>query len=444
MIERQMQSRPYLPPDEVCAHVPEEFPLVFLGGGGRYCVLATEYSRVAPETMFERFVQQTKTTPFADLPFLTGYIGALSYDSRVKHWLGEEGAPDIVYRIYGALCFDRITGKLWHVREPSDGHRPQFQLDVDRLLHKTEQQGKLSRQDYPEVQLLPLATDQNYLRRVRCALADIKQGRYYQINLLRYFHGNPAPTRRGWLRRMGALGGPYSGMIETGKVRIVSFSPERFLALTPSSWGVQIKAAPIKGTMGRDSDPAVDRHLRRRLTASPKDRAELSMIVDLMRNDLHSVCEPQTVKVTDPGSVRSYATVHHLEAKIRGRLRNGLTMGELLQSVCPGGSITGAPKKEVVQAIRQYEGRQRGYFMGHFFAWDQAGQFNSSILIRTAVHERNLPYVTYGAGSGIVIHSSPEQEMAEVSTKCRVITEAGYSSTGDFENRLMSVQTGAP
>ena len=146
------------------------------------------------------------------------------------------------------------------------------------------------------------------------------------------------------------------------------------------------------------------------------------MIVDLMRNDLARIARRGTVSVPVPGRLVSAPTIHHLEAVVTARLAPGLTLGAFLAAVCPGGSITGAPKREVMTAIRAAEGRPRGYFMGHAFYLDDGGAFDSSILIRTLVKDGRNAYA-FAAGSGIVTRSDPHRELAEIDAKCRVVTE---------------------
>jgi para-aminobenzoate synthetase component 1 len=147
------------------------------------------------------------------------------------------------------------------------------------------------------------------------------------------------------------------------------------------------------------------------------------MIVDLLRNDLNRVSLADSVRVVCPHRLISHPTVHHLEAEIDARLRPDLTLGDFLDAVCPAGSITGAPKIEVMRAIQEFEGRDRGYFMGHIFYLDDRGRFDSSILIRTLVRDES-GLDEFAAGSGLVVHSDPERERREVEAKCRVVVES--------------------
>ncbi|HYX36540.1 MAG TPA: anthranilate synthase component I family protein [Oligoflexus sp.] len=262
-------------------------------------------------------------------------------------------------------------------------------------------------------------TDAMYQDTVRGALEEIRRGRYYQINLLRYWFSDDPISRRQWLAQLTKMGGPFSAYIEIPDLQMVSFSPERFFRVTTDAKGSWIETEPIKGTRPVSTDPELDRQQKAALLASEKDAAELNMIVDLLRNDLHKVCRPSSVKVLDPGSLQSFSNVHHRVARIQGLLQNGVSMGSLMRALCPGGSITGAPKHEVMQAIREKELRPRELFMGNILykdAW--TGRLDSSILIRTAVRKHRWEFA---AGSGLVIHSEPAEELAEILTKARVL-----------------------
>ena len=206
-------------------------------------------------------------------------------------------------------------------------------------------------------------------------------------------------------------------------LRLASFSPERFVRAWPAADGVHAETAPVKGTAARGRDAAADQALGAALLASPKDRAELHMIVDLMRNDLGRVSLPGSVAVPVATQLDSHVNVHHLSARVTSRLRPQLTLVELLAAICPGGSITGAPKREVMGAIRSYEARARRYFMGNLFYLDDRGRFDSSILIRTLVAEAPGEPWEMATGSGIVIGSDPERERAEIAAKCGVVTQ---------------------
>jgi para-aminobenzoate synthetase component 1 len=207
--------------------------------------------------------------------------------------------------------------------------------------------------------------------------------------------------------------------VEVPGLALASASPEVFVDVDASG---RIETRPIKGTRPRALTPADDERAAAALLASAKDRAELVMIVDVLRNDLGRVARIGSVEVLELSSLRSYAAVHHLVARVVAELRTGVTPAELLRSVFPGGSITGAPKQRAVELLREIEPCPRGFYTGCLFWFDDDGSMASSILIRSAIVTGGFAQV--GAGGGIVADSDPEAEWSEANAKARALTRA--------------------
>jgi anthranilate/para-aminobenzoate synthase component I len=172
----------------------------------------------------------------------------------------------------------------------------------------------------------------------------------------------------------------------------------------------------MKGTRPAHADPD-------ELRDSPKDRAELNMIVDLMRNDLGRVCEFGSLRVTDPRTIERHGSgVLQATATIQGRLRESSDLSDVLTACFPPGSVTGAPKVRAMQIIDEIEARDRGAYCGSVLVLDDSGAFVSSVGIRTA-HIAN-GVLSYSAGAGIVADSVPEDEWAETLTKAEILATA--------------------
>jgi len=425
-------------PGVIAALWPKHLPLVYLGGkDSRWCFLAVSFSRVSFEVFTKRTIEPRNDCSLAS-PLNQGYIGVLSYDDLEKlttvslpsgsesvSSLLDGGAPSIIYRAHQVLAFDMKNRKVWLTeRETGAAEFELDQTELEQIWKKAlELQGgkKRSNLSWPIVSLEKQESDKDYLETVGAAINDIRRGRYYQINLLRYFDVVGVDNPRDLLPRYNVLAGPYGAWLEAPQTSVISFSPEQFVAIEMGSKGWQIVCSPIKGTRRRSEDPVEDRRLAFELQTSRKDLAELHMIVDLQRNDLARVCEPGSVQVRSSGALQSFATVHHLVGCVAGRLSRTISVGELLSALCPSGSITGAPKLEVMGAIKEYENRRRGYFMGNAFYLDDRGNFDSSVLIRTVVVS-DLKHFEFAAGSGIVLESDANEELNEVITKTKVIT----------------------
>jgi para-aminobenzoate synthetase component 1 len=212
---------------------------------------------------------------------------------------------------------------------------------------------------------------------------------------------------------------PFSVYFETDEFTVLSSSPERFIEVSPSG---AITTCPIKGTRPRGGSPAEDAAQRRALLDSEKERAELLMIVDLLRNDLGRVCEAGSVVVNRLHDVETFTTVHHLVGEVSGQLRPGVSRAELLRAVFPGGSITGAPKISAMRAIDRLEPHRRGIAMGSLGYFSAHGRIDLNIAIRTIVRRGETAYISVGAG--IVWDSDPAAEYDETLTKAQALFDA--------------------
>jgi para-aminobenzoate synthetase component I len=261
---------------------------------------------------------------------------------------------------------------------------------------------------------------EEYLRQVQTIKGHIREGDIYQANLtrevVRRVDADPFALYES-LRAHNAA--PFAGFLDCGMGRyLLSSSPERFVSVHE---GVA-ETRPIKGTRARGDTPEEDARLKSELEQSEKDRAELTMIVDLERNDLSRVCLPGTVKVPQLLQVHSYARVHHLEATVQGRLREDVTPADLIRATFPGGSISGAPKKRALEIIHELEPVRRGPYTGSLFRLGPDGSFDSNILIRTVLTEPGR--VSYHVGGGIVTDSDPEAEWDETLAKAAALESA--------------------
>ena len=259
-----------------------------------------------------------------------------------------------------------------------------------------------------------------YVAAVRRAVEYIHAGDCFQVNLsqrlLTPLAGSPLDLY-GRLRERNPA--PFAGYFDLGEFRIASASPERFLQASHTG---EVETRPIKGTRPRGRTPEEDRRLAAELLASPKDRAENVMIVDLMRNDLGRVCEFGSVAVQDLCRLESYPTVHHLVSEVRGRLRRGLTAVDLLEAAFPGGSVTGAPKVRAMEIIAELEPTARGPYCGSLGWLGFDGAMDTNILIRTFTVGRG--WAQFPVGGGIVADSDPQREYEETLHKAEGLLRA--------------------
>lgn len=267
-----------------------------------------------------------------------------------------------------------------------------------------------------------------YCRRVRRAQEHIVAGDIYQVNLA---HRLLAPWPAGvdpfpLYRRLREVSpAPEAAFLDFAGRAVLCASPELFLDLE----GRRVRTRPIKGTRPRGADSAGDEAEARALLASPKERAELLMITDLLRNDLGRICPFGAVHVPELLRLERHAQVFHLVSTVEGTLRPEVTHPAALRSCLPGGSITGAPKRRARQIIAELEApTPRGLYTGALGVFSADGWSRFNVVIRTLIVEDGEAH--FHVGAGIVADSVPEAEYDETMQKAAGILRAAGNQAG--------------
>ncbi|MBJ02514.1 MAG: aminodeoxychorismate synthase component I [Planctomycetes bacterium] len=423
---------------------------------------------VMPATLAELgpWLEQLQAEPGAQTPgpFHGGFLGALSYDLGVA---GEDpgaeaapcppsggpgGAPIIGGLYTDFLIRDHRARRSFLVLgdEPGDG-RAGVELrrrEVEHLLATAGQRRAVS----PRGPLVRHTGPAEHRRRVEQARDLIRRGEIYQANLAHRFtremEGRPEDLYA-VLRAVNPA--PYGAFVSWGEGpggsssgALLSASPELLLEYD----GKLARTRPIKGTAPRGRTPREDARLARELLASRKDLAELTMIVDLERNDLGRVAQTGSVAVTGLPTLQSLASVHHLVADVTARPRAGQGALDLLAALFPGGSITGAPKLRAMEVIAELEGEGRGFFTGSAGFIDTRGHCCFNILIRTLVwraleeEDAGAGEVSYHVGGGITWASEAAAEDAETLDKGAALAAALEGDGGRAAGGLGHVPRG--
>ena len=289
---------------------------------------------------------------------------------------------------------------------------------------------------YSDIKVHSNFTRDEYFATIGSIKEQIRDGNTYQTNLThqlsatlpdnltpeiifdRLRHGHPAP---------------FASFIKRPESTVISASPERFFRVDDQ----RITTAPIKGTRPRGKNADEDAALRNELLTSEKDRAENTMIVDLLRNDIGRICEFGSVTVEKLCDLEEHPTLFHLVSTISGQLCAGTKFSDILKAVFPCGSITGAPKISTMRIIDEIEPSPRGLSMGaigYYVPNDVFGMpetLDLSVAIRTMVIRDSV--ATFNVGGGIVIDSDPEMEYNETLTKAEALLNA---IGGSFESLL--------
>lgn len=214
---------------------------------------------------------------------------------------------------------------------------------------------------------------------------------------------------------------PFSALYKLGDKWLICASPERFLKKT----GDKILSQPIKGTSSRFlKDDSKDKKSREDLFTSEKDRSENVMVVDLVRNDLARVCKEGTVKVDELFGIYSFPQVHQMISTVSGELKNDISFSEIIKATFPMGSMTGAPKRKVMELIDKYERSGRGIFSGAVGYITPESDFDFNVVIRSIMYNASEKYLSFMAGSGITFYSDAEKEYEECLLKAEAMRGA--------------------
>lgn len=259
-----------------------------------------------------------------------------------------------------------------------------------------------------------------YVSIIRKLKQHILRGDCYEINFCQEFYAEDVMIDPSEVyKKLSAVSpNPFSALYRVQDHWLVCASPERFLKRKRSS----VLSQPIKGTSKRELlNEEKDRQNKEGLFHSAKDRSENVMVVDLVRNDLAKICTEGTVKVDELYGIYSFPQVHQMISTVSGELKEGISFADIIRATFPMGSMTGAPKKRVMELIEQYEQTRRGIFSGAVGYIAPNGDFDFNVVIRSIMYNAATQYLSYQAGSGITFYSDPEMEWEECLMKAAAI-----------------------
>ena len=371
----------------------------------------------------------TQTSNKSPLPFTNGAAGYFSYElARFFEKLPSLAAndmevPDMAVGIYDqVLGFDLKKKKAYfcviaNEQKSADAKFDRLSARLNNFRHHVPNSHRLEWSRHK--------TRAEYKDDIKTVIDYIHAGDVFQVNLTQKFtaeipeYFNPYAHYLN-LRKVNPA--PFSAFFKMLDIVLSSSSPERFLKVADN----KIETRPIKGTAPDSEDPAM-------LLSSTKDRAENTMIVDLLRNDLSKVCTADSVEVPELCVVESYSGLHHLVSSVVGKLKPGKTSLDALSACFPGGSITGAPKIRAMEIIEELEPTRRGAYCGAIGYIGLDGTMDTNIAIRTLVYKGQQ--VSLSVGGGIIAESDLESEYQETLVKARKIFESFETEAAKPETR---------
>jgi para-aminobenzoate synthetase component 1 len=264
-------------------------------------------------------------------------------------------------------------------------------------------------------EFLPLLSKEKYIHTIEKIREDIKNGEYYEINYCQEFISNKFNSDPFliWEKIRNSNKAPFSAFFRHHSFFSISLSPERFLKRKANI----LLSQPIKGTAMRGGTELEDEKNKSNLQNSEKERAENIMIVDLVRNDLSRVCEVGTVSVEELCGIYSFKNVHQMISTISGKQLEKTKLGEILKNTFPMGSMTGAPKRMVVERASEYEVSARGLYSGSIGYLESNGNFDLNVVIRTLIIDTEKKIASFHVGGAITYDSDPFAEYDECMLK---------------------------
>ncbi len=263
---------------------------------------------------------------------------------------------------------------------------------------------------------------QEYVSAVQALQQHILRGDCYVINFCQEFFAagaviNPLVI---YQQLTNISPSPFAALYKLNDKYCISSSPERYLKKT----GDQLLSQPIKGTAIRDTrNQQADEESKKQLLSSEKEKSENVMVVDLVRNDLSRVCKAGTVQVDELFGMYSFPQVHQMISTISGQLQQGLNWIDAIKATFPMGSMTGAPKKKVMQLTEHYEQTKRGLYSGSIGYVHPNGNFDFNVVIRSILYNAATQYLSFETGSAITFNSIAADEYEECLLKAAALIQ---------------------
>ncbi len=307
------------------------------------------------------------------------------------------------------------------VRLQASEIRIESQVQQPEAVWQQIQATEIVQEQATPVILEPSISYENYIETIRQLQSHILRGDCYEINFCQPFMAeraniHPVAVFQEFCRIAPM---PFSCFYRQQQQYLLCTSPERFL----QKKGNHIFSQPMKGTAPRNADMLKDAKEAQALQASQKERSENVMVVDLVRNDLSRICKEGTVQANDLFDIQTYPQVHQMVSTISGVLQDSITFTDIIRATFPMGSMTGAPKKRVMELIEEYEPCKRGLFSGSVGYISPDGNFDFNVVIRSLLYNADTQHLQYFAGSAITFYSDPQQEYEECLLKTKAVRQ---------------------
>jgi len=252
--------------------------------------------------------------------------------------------------------------------------------------------------------------------------AHIHRGDIYEMNFCMEFYAEDAriDPLAVYQKLNNITGSPFATFVKIHDKYLLSGSPERFVKKA----GNKVISQPIKGTARRSAVQDEDDLIRNKLLNDPKERSENIMIVDLVRNDLSKTAVKGSVKVEELCGVYTFKQVHQLVSTVVSEVSPETNVADIIRSLFPMGSMTGAPKISAMEIIEELEETKRGLYSGAVGYFTPDNDFDFNVVIRSILYNATEKYVSFSVGGAITALSKKENEYKECQLKAAAMKMA--------------------
>ncbi len=341
-------------------------------------------------------------------------FGYLSYDLK-------NDTEDLVSENYDGLAFPDLyffqPKKLFFIREGfvELQYDTAFKNEMETDMQQVFSIELKDDQEITDLNIKQRISEREYYRKIDTIQTHIKRGDSYEINFcMEYFAEDSRINPLCVYNRLNAISkAPFAGFFKNNEHYLIAASPERFVRKE----GSKLISQPIKGTLKRSDNPTEDKELITQLKNDPKERAENIMIVDLVRNDLSKTARKASVKVEELCEVYTFKQVHQLVSTVTSTVKKEVSPVQILKSLFPMGSMTGAPKISTMKIIEELEETKRGLYSGSVGYFTPTGDFDFNVVIRSILYNAQNKYISFSVGGAITINSNPVSEYQECQLK---------------------------
>lgn len=385
-------------------------------------VLAVEAEQVL-ECDFNNAFEKLKSFQSKINDYIFGYFG---YDLKndlenlnSNNFDGLEFSDLYFFQPKRLFFFSENSLEICYLRQYSN----EIESDLDKILKTKNSSKDLNTiSEIDEIKISKRISKDHYYKKLNNILDHIHRGDIYEVNFCQEFYSyNIIIDPLSVYQKLNKISSPpFAAFLKTDDQFLLSASPERFVRRQ----GNQIISQPIKGTARRHINPIEDRKIADILEKDSKERAENIMIVDLVRNDLSKTAIKGSVHVEELCEIHTFKQVHQLVSTVISTVKKDTNSIDIIKSLFPMGSMTGAPKISAMEIIEKEEETKRGLYSGAVGYFTPENNFDFNVVIRSILYNKTKKYVSFSVGGAITSKSNPESEYQECLLKARAMIVA--------------------